>query len=189
MTKRRITILVLVICALTGWVVAVSVLAKGDRLHAKPRREWKEQAIAVIERRMTDRPTLQLEIDGVTKTSAATRPAPDSWAGENVLVMKNGDWIAYESICSKEDSRIHDLFIGRGSDGKWYYSTFHFCVGMTTLRQTEEWQPESLAQFANAYLLVPFDGRSDESLKETWTGVEAYGLAKVQMAGTAKPSQ
>ena len=53
----------------------------------------------------------------------------------------------------------------------------------------EEWQPDSLAQFADAYLLVPFDGRSDESLKATWTGAEPYGLGKVQMAGTTNPAQ
>ncbi|HEV2296242.1 MAG TPA: hypothetical protein VGR35_20525 [Tepidisphaeraceae bacterium] len=188
MTKRRITILALAVCVVAGGVT-VAVLAKGDRLHAKPRREWKEQAIAKIERRLNDRKTLESALDGIERTLATTRPAPGVWVGEDVLVMKNGDWIAYESICSKEDSRIHDLFIGRGSDGKWYYSTFHFCIGMTVLRHMEDWQPDSLAQFADAYLLVPFDGRSDESLKETWTGAEPYGQGKLRMAGTTSPAQ
>jgi len=102
--------------------------------------------------------------------------------------MKNGDWIACQNICSKEDSRVQDLFIGRASDGKWYYSTFHFCIGMTVLRDMEQWQPDSLAQFVDAYWLVPFDGRSDECLKATWTRAEPYGLDKVQMAGTTNPT-
>ena len=25
---------------------------------------------------------------------------------------------------------IHVPIFGRGSDGKWYYTTYHFCVGM-----------------------------------------------------------
>jgi hypothetical protein len=132
---------------------------------------------------------LQSEIDGLKETLATTRPAPASWVGDGVLLMKNGDWIAYEGICSKQDPRIHDLFIGRGSDGKWYYSTFHFCIRMTVLRVMEEWQPDSLAQFVDAYLLVPFDGRSDECLNATWTGAEPYGLGKVQAAGAAKLAQ
>src|SRR5688572_29472568 len=167
LTKRRITILVIGVCALAGGV-AVAVFATGGRLHAKPRREWKDQAIAKIERRLSDRQALQAEIDGIQKTSSTTRPAPASWVGRDVLLIKNGDWIAFENICSKEDSRIHDLFIGRGSDGKWYYSTFHFCRNVTTLRVMEEWQPDSLAQFARAYWLIPFDGQSDECLKATW---------------------
>ena len=101
----------------------VGVLAEGDRLRAKPRREWKERAVAKIERRLNDQPALRSQLDGLEKTSASSRPALAYWVDDNVLVMKNGEWIAYENICSKEDSRIHDLFIGRGSDGTWYYST------------------------------------------------------------------
>ena len=186
-TKRHILILVLGVGVLAGGVTAV-VLAKGDRLHARPRREWKDQAIARIERRLNDRQTLQSAIDHIKKASAATRPAPGSWVGDAVLVMKNGEWIACENICTKEDSRIQDLFIGRGSDGEWYYSTFHFCIDMTVLRHMEEWQPDSLAQFIDAYWLVPFDGRSDECLKSTWTGAEPYGQEKLQTAGTTSPA-
>ena len=186
LTKRRLTILGVVICALAGGVT-VAVLAKGGRLHAKPRREWKAQAIAQIERRINDRQALQIEINRIVRTSPASRSA-GSWVGDGVLVMKNGDWIACKNICSKENWRIHDLFIGRGSDGKWYYSTFHFCIGMTVLRHMESWQPDSLAQFADAYWLVPFDGRSDLCLNATWTGTEPYGQDKVHMAGAMNPA-
>ena len=188
MTKRRILILLLGVCVLAGGV-AVAVLAKDGRLRAKPRREWKDQAIGKMERRFSDRRALEAEVSVVANALATTRPAPAAWVGDTVLVMKNGNWIAYENICSKEDSRIHDLFLGRGSDGKWYYSTFHFCRDMATLRFMEEWQPESLAQFIDAYWLVPFDGCSDECLKATWTFPEPYGQERLQMAGTTKPVQ
>jgi hypothetical protein len=111
-------------------------------LHAKPRREWKDQAIAKIDQRLKNQQALQSEVDGL-----------------------------------------------KASLAKWYYCTFHFCRDMITLRVTEEWQPTSLTQFIDAYLLVPFDGRSDECLKATWTGAEPFGLAKVQMAGTTNPAE
>jgi hypothetical protein len=177
--KRRTILLVVAVGVVSAGAI-VAFLARNDRLHAAPRREWKDQAIARIERRRIDRPALLLEIDRIRKTLATTRPLPDAWIGEGVLVMTNGEWILCENICSKEDARIHDLFIGHASDGKWYYSTFHFCRGLTVLRHMEEWQPDSLSQFVKAYWLVPFDGRSNACLKATWTGTEAFGQAKVQ---------
>jgi len=80
--------------------------------------------------------------------------------------MRNGDWLAYANICQKEDHRIRDLFLGRGSDGRWYYSTYHFCIGMVVLKMEE--QSDDLAGFAKTYYLRPFDGHSDKCLQETW---------------------
>ena len=48
--------------------------------------------------------------------------------------MTNGAYLVYSQLCTKQNPRIHDIFIARGSDGKWYYSTFHFCIEMFTLR-------------------------------------------------------
>jgi hypothetical protein len=110
MKKPRIAILVLLICVLAAGGTVV-LLARGDRLRAKPRREWKDQAIARLERRLSDRQALEAEIGRLERTLAATRPAADSWIGEGVLVLKNGDWIACENICSKEDSRIQTAML------------------------------------------------------------------------------
>lgn len=100
--------------------------------------------------------------------------------------MKNGDWIVCQNVCAKEQNTgvKNDLFIGRGSDGKWYYSTFHFCVGKCVLQM--ERQPDSLAQFIDGYWLAPFDGKSDDSLKVTWDG-GPYGDFKVQPASAGSP--
>ena len=80
--------------------------------------------------------------------------------------MRNGDWLAYANICQKEDSRIQDLFLGRGSDGRCYYSTYHFCKGMIGLKMEE--QADDLVEFAKTYCLRQFDGHSDECLQKTW---------------------
>src|SRR6476620_2125948 len=100
----------------------------------------------------------------------AANQSGDGWIGTNVVLMTNGEYLVYSQLCTKENPRIHDLFIARGSDGKWYYSTFHFCIGMITLRGEVlgEGKRESLAEFVKAYALQEFDGQSDECLKKTW---------------------
>ena len=84
--------------------------------------------------------------------------------------MTNGEWIAYANVCWKEDSHIHDLFLGRASDGKWYYSTFHFCIGMLVLKMgmIEEGEHGSVSKFAEKCYLRTFDGHSDECMQMTW---------------------
>src|SRR5258705_13844255 len=87
------------------------------------------------------------------------------WVGTNLLVMTNGDWLLYQNNCVKEPSHLHDLFLARGSDGKWYYSTFHFCVDMIVLRAgmwaDQPDAPGSLAEFVKTYAVREFDGKSD----------------------------
>lgn len=97
--------------------------------------------------------------------------------------MQNGEWMLCENICQKQDYRIQDLFIGSGSDGRWYYSTFHFCIGKEVLRM--EAQPESLTQLVKGYWLVPFDGKSDDCLRATWDGSASWGVDKAPSTITA----
>lgn len=89
----------------------------------------------------------------------------ETWISEDLIVMTNGQWIAYRNVCQKEGERIPDLFLGRGSDGRWYYSTYHFCVRMLNLKDVMG-QPKSLTEFRQTYYLREFDGHSDECLKE-----------------------
>ena len=138
----------------------------GDRLHTKARKEWKEKAIAEIGRRVGDVKWLAAETNTLAAIAAKDSSDSDAWLSDQLVLMTNREWIAYASECIKQDPRIHDIFIGRGSDGKWYYSTFHFCVGMLELRTGD--QPESLAKFAESYSLREFDGSSDECLNLTW---------------------
>jgi len=65
-------------------------------------------------------------------TSKASEDA--SWLSERIIVTRKGEWLAYANSCQKQDGRIPDIFLARGSDGHWYYSTYHFCVGMVVLR-------------------------------------------------------
>lgn len=139
---------------------------RGDPLTGAARRQWRDGAVLRINQRVAEEQRLAGQVDRLK--ALASGPGPGRWAGDSVLVMRNGEWIVCESICRKENDRIHDLFLGKASDGRWYYSTFHFCIDRLVLRGQH--QPDSVADFARAYWLAPFDGRSDECLKHTWTG-------------------
>jgi hypothetical protein len=163
--NRKLAIAVVLVAALLA-VIGSVLLRPPDRLQTKPRREWKAAAVAEITRRVVDTNWLAAEVATV-KSQAAKEPAESgSWFSDHLILMKNGEWLVCASKCAKEDSRIHDIFLGRGSDGRWYYSTFHFCIGMLTLRMDE--QPESLSDFVKAYFLREFDGQSDDCLRKTW---------------------
>ena len=99
----------------------------------------------------------------------ASNQTGDGWIGTNVLLMTNGEYMVYSQLCSKQNPRIHDIFIAHGSDGRWYYSTFHFCVGMLVATTMDvNGPPGSIAEFSRKYSAHEFDGRSDECLKKTW---------------------
>jgi hypothetical protein len=154
----------LIIAGVCCLLIAIAVIAFAPSSSA--RRAWKDRAIAEISSRYTDSTWASNEFARLKMGGLEDVSDSDGWLSPHVIVMRNGEWLAYANICQKEDRRIHDLFLGRGSDGKWYYSTFHFCKGMVVLRMEE--QSESLAAFAQTYYLRPFDGNSDECLQKTW---------------------
>ncbi len=175
--KRRTWI----IAALTIVVLAVVaglVRSWSDPLHSSARRQWASQAITTIGQRINDKTWLETELSKL-KSAATSKPRQGGWVADELLVTKNGEWVVCESVCTKEQrtSVRKDIFIGCGSDGRWYYSTFHFCVGKMVL--DIEPQPETLAQLVDGYWLVPFDGKPENCLSETWTG-GAYGEGKIQ---------
>jgi hypothetical protein len=130
------------------------------------RRAWKERSIADIAARVAD-PSWPTNEFGRLKPRSTNDPSDDaSWLSDHIILTRKGEWLAYANSCQKQDGRIADIFLARGSDGHWYYSTYHFCVGMVVLRMEE--QPEDLATFAKTYFLQTFDGQSDDCLQKTW---------------------
>lgn len=129
------------------------------------RKAWKDEAIIRIQKSVEDSMRLEAELARLKAVVSTNGPASDNWFSTQLILMRNGEWISYAAVCQKENPKVEDLFLGRGSDGKWYYSTFHFCVGMLNLDLDE--QAESLNQFAKKYFLREFDGHSDECLRKT----------------------
>lgn len=144
----------------------IAVVGRGDQLQSSARRNWKQQSVAEITARVVDPAWPTNELARLKTQNTGEPSAEASWLSDRIIVTRNGEWLAYASICRKENSRIHDLFLARGSDGRWYYSTYHFCIGMIVLLMDE--QPEDLAGFAKTYFLRTFDGQSDDCLQKTW---------------------
>jgi len=165
MTKQFAIISVAVgLCVAAVGVVIFSGVP--PRLDSKARKQWKEKAIAEITEQTKDTAPILTKI-GSMKTKPSVESEWDKWISQDLIVMTNGEWIAYRNVCAKEEGRIPDLFLGRGSDGHWYYSTYHFCIGMIVLKDMMD-QPESLTKLRAVGFLKEFDGRSDECLKKTW---------------------
>jgi hypothetical protein len=177
---KRFRIIFLLVPALCGMLAAlilgIPLLRSGHR-HA-----WKERAIAEIARRTADPRWATNEAELLRKQSAVVPWGEGAgWVSDHLLQMSNGEWIAYANVCSKENWLIDDLFIGKGSDGRWYYSTYHFCIGMVSLSGDD--QSESLTNFAHYYFLVPFDGHSDVCLRKTWPPATGPWLRRYTSSG------
>jgi hypothetical protein len=88
------------------------------------------------------------------------------WAGEHVLVMTNGDYIMFVSRHGRNNGFVDHLFLGHASDGRWLYSTYHFCNSMAAI--LGEHPPGSIDEFERRFSVREFDGKSDECLRRTW---------------------
>ena len=149
--KRKLLILALVLIPLLFGAAFVHA-----RLSLRAvRREWKDAAVARVAR-LADDPAWRAQ-----EIAAIDAPA---WASAQLALMKNGDWIVGDG--KYHDPGFADIFVGKASDGKWYYSTFHFCQNNITLHM--ELQAADLAAFKAKYALREFDGVSDEALQKTW---------------------
>jgi hypothetical protein len=163
--RKKLAVIGTAIC-LCAVALGVAIFVHGqERLDPMARRQWKDNAIAQIAKQTTDSAAILKEIEAM-KTKPPESEWWDTWISEDLIVMTNGQWMAFRNICQKQDERIPDLFLGRGSDGRWYYSTFHFCVRMINLKDVLG-QPVSLTEFSRSCYLKEFDGHSDECLQET----------------------
>ena len=147
-------------------VIGAVAFLRPPSLQSSARRAWKEKSIFDIAARVAD-PSWPTNEFARLKPKSTNDVSDDArWLSEHIIVTRKGEWLAFANSCQKQDGRIPDIFLARGSDGHWYYSTYHFCVGMVVLRM--EAQPEDLATFAKTYFLQAFDGNSDECLQKTW---------------------
>lgn len=88
------------------------------------------------------------------------------WAHDHVILMTNGQYLVYAFWHGSNSGVVDHLFLAHGTDGKWYYSTYHFCNRMAGISGDDP--AGSIGEFARTYSLREFDGTSDECLKHTW---------------------
>lgn len=127
------------------------------------RKVWKDEALAQIAKTSMTNQEILTEIDQIK------HPTPNldfGWANEHVLLMTNDEFLIYEFRHGFNSGFVDHLFLARGSNGRWYYSTYHFCNGMAGVIGDE--QPGSIAEFAKRYSVREFDGKSNVCLQHTW---------------------
>lgn len=93
-------------------------------------------------------------------------PSFDLWTGDHVLLMTNGMYLLYKFRHGDNMGFVPHLFLAHGSDGRWYYSSYHFCSLMATVRGDDA--PGSIEEFAQRYGVNTFDGTSRVCLRVTW---------------------
>ncbi len=108
------------------------------------------------------------DINRELETLKASRRAGDrqKWAGDHVLLMTNDEYLVYASRHGFNNGFVDHLFLAHGSDGSWYYSTYHFCNHMVGVNSDSP--PGSIAEFARTYSARQFDGKSEVCLQHTW---------------------
>ena len=160
--RRRRTILI----ALAVVTLAAAGLGARWWLSSERRRiAWKNAAAEEVARQSADRASVDDKVAQIAK--AVTAPGgQDAWLGESVAVMRDGQWIVFRSACVHEHQLLGDIFLGKASDGRWYYSSFHFCCDMLVPRI--DGRPADLSEFRRRYALREFDGTSDDAIRPTW---------------------
>ena len=162
--RRTATILLVIVCL--GAVALFYAVNRTDMHHTAERRSWKNAAIAAITNDLRDPDHLKKRFGEIPRPRGEFDTSEPEWLTPDTIVCANASWLAYRGLCHKQDAKIHDIFIAKASDGNWYYSDYHFCKQMLVLAMNG--QPESLERFTKDYLLVRFDGASDDALQPTW---------------------
>jgi len=163
---RKIAAILLVIVCLGAGAIFFA-LKRADVHHTAERRSWKNAAIIAITNDLKDADHLKKRFGGIPKPRGEFDTSDPEWLTADTIVCRDASWLAYRALTHKKDPKVYDIFVAKASDGKWYYSDYHFCKEMVVLMSNG--QPDSLDQFEKEYYLVPFDGSSDDALKPTWT--------------------
>jgi hypothetical protein len=166
-------------------VIMLTVVYSQYRQHA--RRAWKEGAIPEIARDADDPLWVSNQVALLRSSPPGDRHIiAGPWLSDRMILMKTGEWLVYRSHCSKASPhQVSDIFLAKNSEGKWYYSTLHFCVGMIALVMIQETQPNTLSEFVKEYNLREFDGCSDECLKATASAPASWGQDRKAKRGSA----
>ena len=130
----------------------------------RQRTRWKDSALASLAGLSVTNDQIRGELEDL---KAGPKPGLDfGWAQQHVLLMTNGDYMIFMFWHGFNSGSVDHLFLAHCSDGRWLYSTYHFCNSMVGVRGDDP--PGSIAEFAKTYSAREFDGKSDECLKHTW---------------------
>ena len=161
----RKPIIIAALLVIAGGAFALHRIRRADRHHYPERRAWMEEAIAAIRADLRD-PAIHRTEDGkLLRPEEEIISSSGNWRTGSAIAFWDNSWMVYRQQTQKVDPMVHDIFIGRGSDGKWYYSDAHFCIGSIVMDMRG--QPDSIEDFRRSFQLREFDGKSDVALEST----------------------
>ena len=131
--------------------------------HERARKNWKNETLKNLAALSVTNEQIRIELDQIKN------PTPSlnfGWAHDHVIPVTNGDCLIYAFRHGFNNGFVDHLFLAHGTDGKWYYSTYHFCNHMVAVLADEP--AGSIPEFVSRYSLREFDGKSDECLAHTW---------------------
>jgi len=160
--RRKLVVLLAVPVFLVVAGVALRAIVETKFRH--DRALWMEKTLPQLASFPLSNVQIQNEILEIKNNSP--RGPYDGWVDEHVLLMTNGEFLIYAFRHGANSGLYDHLFLAHGSDGSWYYSTYHFCNYMVLVQHDP--QPGSIAEFAKTYSVRQFDGKSKECLQHTW---------------------
>jgi hypothetical protein len=123
---------------------------------------WKDEAIARLAEQTIDDEIIRAELSDL-RTTEEKIGENEIWFHHNVMLMKNGEWLIFKF---RHGPPLAHLFLAKTSDGRWLYSTYHFCGNMVAIIGDDA--PASIDAFKEKYFAREFDGKSDVCLETTW---------------------
>jgi hypothetical protein len=132
--------------------------------YQRVRADWKTVALARLAALSFASEDLSRELEDLRAHRGAGEHR--EWIGGHILLMTNDEYLVYASRHGFNNGFVDHLFLAHGSNGRWYYSTYHFCNSMAGVMADDP--PGSIAEFARTYSARQFDGKSDECLQHTW---------------------
>jgi len=164
------------LCVLTLVVFIVNIRAIKHHL----RRNWKEQAIHEIAAMADSQTWVDKQSAILFPKGYTVAPRDEAWLTDGMILMRSGEWLAYRNHCNKETPHlVDDICLVKASNGRWDYTTCHFCVGMVALGMMQDEKPKDLASFVDHYQFREFDGTPDDCLQPTKTFPDDIELGQV----------
>jgi hypothetical protein len=131
--------------------------------YERARANWKTEALRQLSEMSFTNEMIRTELEQLRT------PVPNldyGWAHDHVILMTNGEYLVYSWRHAFNSGFVKHLLLAHGTDGKWYFSTYHFCNRLTVLHIDKP--AGSIAEFCQKYSVREFDGKSNECLKRTW---------------------
>jgi hypothetical protein len=94
-------------------------------------RVWKGTAIPELARYTAASAEIVRDLDRLRALTNADKNA--KWFSGRLIPFPSGEWTAYANKSIRLDWRYPDMVITKGSDGRWFYTTAHFCPDLIEL--------------------------------------------------------